>query len=134
MKFQELAIGEGPAVQSGEIAVIDYVRALSSPRLTQLYCDPLSRTRRLSSAQVLRRSNGYFIYSTVEGVSYQPRSVPTGPYSFCVVRMAGMQLCSSCTTRCQHPDSSQAETLPEAPPLCSRLLKLESCYAVAGQA
>lgn len=28
---------------------------------------------------VLRRANGYFIYSTVEGVSFQPRDVPTGP-------------------------------------------------------
>lgn len=35
---------------------------------------------------MLRRSNGYFIYSTVEGVSYQPRSVPTGPFTFCMVR------------------------------------------------
>jgi len=26
----------------------------------------------------LRRQNGYFIYSTVEGVSFQPRDVPTG--------------------------------------------------------
>lgn len=28
---------------------------------------------------VLRRSNGYFIYGTVEGASFQPRDVPTGP-------------------------------------------------------
>lgn len=28
---------------------------------------------------VLRRSNGYFIYGTVEGVSFQPRDIPTGP-------------------------------------------------------
>lgn len=28
---------------------------------------------------VLRRANGYFIYSTVEGVSFQPRDIPTGP-------------------------------------------------------
>lgn len=27
----------------------------------------------------LRRANGYFIYGTVEGVSFQPKSVPTGP-------------------------------------------------------
>jgi FKBP-type peptidyl-prolyl cis-trans isomerase len=27
---------------------------------------------------VLRRSNGYFIYGTVEGVSFQPNDVPTG--------------------------------------------------------
>jgi FKBP-type peptidyl-prolyl cis-trans isomerase len=28
---------------------------------------------------VLRRANGYFIYSTLEGVSFQPQDVPTGP-------------------------------------------------------
>ena len=28
---------------------------------------------------VLRRANGYFIYSTVEGASFQPKDVPTGP-------------------------------------------------------
>eukprot|EP00890_Picochlorum_soloecismus_P004444 jgi/Picsp_1/4/NSC_00004-R1_fkbp-type peptidyl-prolyl cis-trans isomerase len=28
---------------------------------------------------VLRRANGYFIYSTVEAVSFQPSDVPTGP-------------------------------------------------------
>jgi len=28
---------------------------------------------------VLRRSNGYFIYSTVEGVSFQPQDIPVGP-------------------------------------------------------
>ena len=86
-------------MQLGEVAVVDYVRALSSLQLTQkqpCFCHPLSRTRQLSGAQVLRRSNGYFIYSTVEGVSYQPRSVPTGPYSFCMVRIAGVRLCSSC--------------------------------------
>jgi FKBP-type peptidyl-prolyl cis-trans isomerase len=31
---------------------------------------------------VLRRSNGYFIYSTQEGVSFQPRDVPVGPVGF----------------------------------------------------
>ncbi|GFR49598.1 hypothetical protein Agub_g11667 [Astrephomene gubernaculifera] len=30
---------------------------------------------------VLRRSNGYFIYGTVEGVSFQPLDVPVGPVS-----------------------------------------------------
>jgi FKBP-type peptidyl-prolyl cis-trans isomerase len=28
---------------------------------------------------VVRRANGYFIYSTVEAVSFQPSDVPTGP-------------------------------------------------------
>ena len=28
---------------------------------------------------VVRRANGYFIYSTVEGLSFQPRDIPTGP-------------------------------------------------------
>lgn len=35
---------------------------------------------------VLRRSNGYFIYSTVEGVSFQPRDVPIGPIDLRLVR------------------------------------------------
>jgi FKBP-type peptidyl-prolyl cis-trans isomerase len=30
---------------------------------------------------VLRRSNGYFIYGTVEGISFQPQDVPTGAVS-----------------------------------------------------
>ena len=28
---------------------------------------------------VLRRDNGYFVYSTIEGVSFQPRDLPVGP-------------------------------------------------------
>ena len=36
---------------------------------------------------VLRRSNGYFIYSTVEGVSFQPRDVPIGPIDLRLVRI-----------------------------------------------
>lgn len=31
---------------------------------------------------VLRRANGYFIYANVEGVSFQPADVPTGPFLF----------------------------------------------------
>jgi hypothetical protein len=31
---------------------------------------------------VLRRANGYFIYANVEGVSFQPSDVPTGPFLF----------------------------------------------------
>ena len=33
---------------------------------------------------VLRRSNGYFVYSTVEGLGFQPRDVPTGPREYAV--------------------------------------------------
>jgi FKBP-type peptidyl-prolyl cis-trans isomerase len=33
---------------------------------------------------ILRRSNGYFIYGTVEGVSFQPLDVPTEPFRFVV--------------------------------------------------
>ena len=33
---------------------------------------------------ILRRSNGYFIYGTVEGVSFQPLDVPTEPFRFTV--------------------------------------------------
>ena len=31
---------------------------------------------------VMRRSNGYFIYGTVEGVSFQPSDVPAEPFFF----------------------------------------------------
>ncbi|KAF8064588.1 POLR3F [Scenedesmus sp. PABB004] len=52
VKVQELTPGSGPAAAPGDAVLVDYV---------------------------LRRINGYFIYSTVEGVSFQPRDVPTGP-------------------------------------------------------
>lgn len=32
-----------------------------------------------------RRANGYFIYATVEGVSFQPRDVPIGPLEITLV-------------------------------------------------
>ncbi|KAK9828646.1 hypothetical protein WJX72_001289 [[Myrmecia] bisecta] len=51
-KIQELSVGSGSAAKEGDQVEIEYV---------------------------LRRSNGYFIYSTVEGVSFQPRDVPIGP-------------------------------------------------------
>lgn len=31
---------------------------------------------------VLRRANGYFIYGTIEGVSFQPKDTPVGPVAF----------------------------------------------------
>eukprot|EP00983_Pelagomonas_calceolata_P118184 1160481-Pelagomonas_calceolata.AAC.3 len=31
----------------------------------------------------LDRANGYFIYATVEGVSFQPADVPVGPSTLC---------------------------------------------------
>lgn len=49
---QELVEGAGPAAAPGDSVLVDYV---------------------------LRRANGYFIYGTVEGVSFQPRDVPVGP-------------------------------------------------------
>lgn len=52
VKVQELAQGSGPGAESGDNIELEYV---------------------------LRRTNGYFIYSTKEGVSFQPRDVPTGP-------------------------------------------------------
>lgn len=55
VKVQELQQGEGPALQIGDGVLFDYV---------------------------LRRSNGYFIYGTVEGVSFQPSDVPVGPVYF----------------------------------------------------
>ena len=42
----------GPAAKAGDSVEVDYV---------------------------LRRPNWYFIYSTIEGVSFQPRDVPVGP-------------------------------------------------------
>jgi len=55
IKIQELIQGSGPQPQIGDTVLIDYV---------------------------LRRANGYFIYSTVEGVSFQPRDTPVGPVAF----------------------------------------------------
>lgn len=52
VKVQELSQGQGRSANIGDKLLIDFV---------------------------LRRSNGYFIYGTVEGVSFQPRDVPTGP-------------------------------------------------------
>jgi FKBP-type peptidyl-prolyl cis-trans isomerase len=52
---QVLAQGTGPAAQPGDTVLFDYV---------------------------LRRANGYFIYATVEGASFQPKDVPVGPVSF----------------------------------------------------
>ena len=50
---QTLALGQGErAAQAGDTILLDFV---------------------------LRRANGYFIYSTLEGVSFQPQDVPTGP-------------------------------------------------------
>ncbi|CAG9462925.1 unnamed protein product [Pedinophyceae sp. YPF-701] len=53
VKVQELSIGSG-SVEAGQTSVVlvDYV---------------------------IRRSNGYFIYSTIEGVSFQPKDIPVGP-------------------------------------------------------
>lgn len=50
---QSLALGQGEReAAAGDTVLLDYV---------------------------LRRANGYFIYSTLEGVSFQPQDVPTGP-------------------------------------------------------
>ncbi|MEW5317027.1 MAG: hypothetical protein WDW38_008359 [Sanguina aurantia] len=55
VRIQELAVGTGPAAAVGDAVLFDYV---------------------------LRRANGYFIYATVEGVSFQPKDVPVGPVRF----------------------------------------------------
>ncbi|GAX81887.1 hypothetical protein CEUSTIGMA_g9315.t1 [Chlamydomonas eustigma] len=53
VKIQELSQGSGSLfAEPGDLVLFDYI---------------------------LRRSNGYFIYGTVEGVSFQPRDVPIGP-------------------------------------------------------
>jgi len=54
VKVQTLASGSGPVAAAGETVLFDYV---------------------------LRRSNGYFISSTREGVSFQPGDVPVGAAS-----------------------------------------------------
>ncbi|KAL4457260.1 hypothetical protein ABPG75_012125 [Micractinium tetrahymenae] len=52
VRVQVLAEGAGPAAAAGDTVLVDFV---------------------------LRRSNGYFIYGTVDGVSFQPKDVPVGP-------------------------------------------------------
>ncbi|GMH40693.1 hypothetical protein BSKO_08597 [Bryopsis sp. KO-2023] len=55
IRVQELAGGKGREAQLGDVVEFDYV---------------------------CRRQNGYFIYATVEGVSFQPLDTPTGPVRF----------------------------------------------------
>lgn len=57
--IQLLAEGTGADVNKGDKVLLDYV---------------------------LRRSNGYFIYGTLEGVSFQPSDVPAGPVALELVR------------------------------------------------
>jgi len=57
IKVQELTPGEGDTPKAGDKVLIDYV---------------------------LRRANGYFIYATVEGVSFQPADVPVGPIALTI--------------------------------------------------
>lgn len=52
VKVQVLSEGQGPPASDSDTVLIDFS---------------------------LRRSNGYFIYSTMEGVSFQPSDVPIGP-------------------------------------------------------
>lgn len=56
VKVQELSAGSGAAAaREGDTVVLNYV---------------------------MRRANGYFIYSTVQGVSFQPKDIPTEPLEF----------------------------------------------------
>ncbi len=50
--MQELGLGKGKEARADSTVEVDFV---------------------------LRRPNGYFIYSTVQGVSFQPKDVPIGP-------------------------------------------------------
>eukprot|EP00891_Asterochloris_glomerata_P007084 jgi/Astpho2/7084/e_gw1.00107.237.1_t len=52
VKVQELGLGKGKEARADSTVEVDFV---------------------------LRRPNGYFIYSTVQGVSFQPKDVPIGP-------------------------------------------------------
>lgn len=65
VKVQELAKGSGPEAKPGDRLEVDYV---------------------------LRRTNGYFIYSTREGVSFQPKDIPTGPYELKLVMISSQIL------------------------------------------
>lgn len=59
VRLQELALGTGSdAAAVGDLVILNYV---------------------------LRRSNGYFIYSTVEGIGFQPKDVPAEPFTFTLV-------------------------------------------------
>ena len=58
VKIQELTPGTGSAATAGDTVVVNYV---------------------------LRRANGYFIYSTVPGIGFQPNDVPAEPYEFKLV-------------------------------------------------
>lgn len=62
VRVQELAQGSGPGAEEGDQIELEYV---------------------------LRRTNGYFIYSTREGVSFQPKDVPTGPLEMQLVSASG---------------------------------------------
>ena len=55
---------------------------------------PAKSGDRLLIDYVLRRANGYFIYSTVEGVSFQPADVPVGPIEVVLVRRRGRRVVS----------------------------------------
>lgn len=65
VKIQELSTGQGQVAEDGDQIELQYV---------------------------LRRTNGYFIYSTVEGVSFQPKDIPTGPFEFKLVNF--LQFCT----------------------------------------
>jgi len=62
VKVQQLSEGTGAKVHRGDTVLLDYV---------------------------LRRANGYFIYSTVEGVSFQPKDIPIGPV---VITLVGIYI------------------------------------------
>lgn len=51
-----------------------------------------------------RRANGYFIYGTVDGVSFQPKDVPVGPVRLQLVRAefvaAAAAMCCTCVDSC----------------------------------
>ena len=91
VKLQELALGSGSEAARGCRVLLDYV--IRCALLTGRLLVPDSAAE--GPALLHRRSNGYFIYSSVQGVSFQPRSVPTEPLSFCLVRLSFV--CCMCT-------------------------------------
>ena len=82
--MQELVEGAGPAAAPGDSVLVDYV---------------------------LRRANGYFIYGSVEGVSFQPRDVPVGPVALRLVRGSSSRLAEQ---RRAGPRSAAGTDTPEA--------------------
>ena len=76
MKVQELGLGKGKEAHADSRVEVDFVlrQACSWQQLAMSQIQEAA-----TPAFACRRPNGYFIYSTVQGVSFQPKDVPIGP-------------------------------------------------------